>query len=80
MQRGTLLAPVRSQQFPCSLARPRAEAGEDWSERMYFVLMILIALAAAGLVLFLEHRGDPRVLELEYKSDQSNRTDEEKPD
>jgi hypothetical protein len=33
---------------------------------MYFALLILIALAVAALVLFLEHRGDPRMLEREY--------------
>lgn len=35
---------------------------------MYFVLMILVAFAVAGLVLWLEHRGDPRALEMEYRT------------
>jgi hypothetical protein len=35
---------------------------------MYFALMILISLAVVALVLFLEHRGDPKMLEREYDS------------
>lgn len=34
---------------------------------MYFALMILMAIIAAALVLFMERRGDPRLLEREYK-------------
>jgi len=34
---------------------------------MYFALMILMAILAAVLVLFMERRGDPRLLEREYK-------------
>ena len=33
---------------------------------MYFALMILIAVVVVALVLLLEHRGDPRMLEREY--------------
>ena len=35
---------------------------------MYFALMILTALVAAALVLLMERRGDPHLLEREYKS------------
>jgi hypothetical protein len=35
---------------------------------MYFALMILIALAVVALVLVLEHRGDPQMLERDYTS------------
>jgi hypothetical protein len=38
------------------------------SQQMYFALMILTALVAAALVLLMERRGDPRLLEREYKS------------
>jgi hypothetical protein len=34
---------------------------------MYFAVMILIALVVVAAVLILEHRGDPRALEREYK-------------
>ena len=33
---------------------------------MYFVLMFLLAVAIVILVLALEHRGDPRLLERQY--------------
>jgi len=33
---------------------------------VYFVLMFLLAVAIVILVLALEHRGDPRVLERQY--------------
>ena len=34
---------------------------------MYFALMILMAIIATALVLFMERRGDPRLLEREYR-------------
>ncbi|MDQ3820699.1 MAG: hypothetical protein M3362_23860 [Acidobacteriota bacterium] len=34
---------------------------------MYFALMILLAILAVALVLFMERRGDPRLLEREYR-------------
>jgi hypothetical protein len=34
---------------------------------MYFALMILMALVVVALVLLAERRGDPRLLEREYK-------------
>jgi hypothetical protein len=36
-------------------------------DKMYFAVMILIALVVVAAVLILEHRGDPRALEREYK-------------
>ncbi|HMF55112.1 MAG TPA: hypothetical protein VK619_02020 [Pyrinomonadaceae bacterium] len=35
---------------------------------MIFALIIIAALAVAGVVLYLEHRGDPQTLEREYDS------------
>jgi len=35
---------------------------------MIFALIIVVAIAVAGVVLFLEHLGDPKALEREYDS------------
>lgn len=34
---------------------------------MYLALMVLIAIVVVAAVLFLEHRGDPKMLERDYK-------------
>jgi hypothetical protein len=45
----------------------RVSAQTRWvKNKMYFALMILIALLVAAAVLILEHRGDPCALEREY--------------
>lgn len=54
----------------CELASraPQEPARSFEKKTMYFALMILIALAVAALVLFLEHRGGIHLLEREDHS------------
>ena len=43
-------------------------ARDSERSQMIFALIIVVAIAVAGVVLFLEHLGDPKALEREYDS------------
>ena len=49
-------------------AQPSSRRAVAGRLQMIFALIIVVAIAVAGAVLFLEHLGDPKALEREYDS------------